>query len=127
VQGHFGDGQRFDVNIRYGAGPLEWETGQRVWEAQHLLKPRFLLLYGDNFTPFRPGPLLRQHESSASVVTLTAARKTPGNLRLGTKGQVDVYDRTRQATGLAHVERPCHKSSFPQIQQIAGRGVDGVG
>ena len=39
-------------DIEYSAGPAEWETGRRLWEARTMLDERFLLLYSDNFVPF---------------------------------------------------------------------------
>lgn len=104
IRSYFADGKRFGMDIRYSAGPPEWETGQRLWEARSLLQPRFLLMYGDNFTPFRPGPLWRQHQSLTCAVTVTVTRKNRGNIRLAAGGKVECYDASRQAAGLTHVE-----------------------
>jgi len=104
IRDHFGDGQRFGIAIKYCEGAAEWETGQRLWEARQLLQPRFLLLYADNFAPLRMAPLCRLHESTTNVITLTVAKKEPGNIRLGPNDCVDLYDPTRQATGLHYVE-----------------------
>src|SRR5689334_8535106 len=53
IRHHFEDGRRFGIRITYSEGPAEWETSRRLWEARTLLDPRFMLLYSDNFIPFR--------------------------------------------------------------------------
>jgi histidinol-phosphate phosphatase family protein len=104
IQAYFGNGNHLGMSIEYSAGPLEWETGQRLWEARQLLDERFLLMYGDNFVPFRAGPLCQSHETTGGFITVTVSKKTPGNIQLDDAGRVKVYDPTRRTPGLTHVE-----------------------
>ena len=50
IQTYFGNGKNFGIKISYSNGPINWDTGRRIWEARELLSKEFLLLYSDNFT-----------------------------------------------------------------------------
>ena len=104
IRGHFGDGARFGVSIEYSHGPVDWDTGRRVWEARALLDSRFMLLYSDNFTPFSLTKLLAFHEQNKPSISLLAQLKTPGNIRVGSDGLVEDYDPGRGSPGLDCVE-----------------------
>ena len=45
---YFEDGKKFGVNIKYSIGPVEWDTGERVYNAKKKLNRFFFLLYSDN-------------------------------------------------------------------------------
>lgn len=104
IESHFGDGSGFGVDIRCVQGGIDWETGRRIAEAAHLLDERFVLLYGDNFAPFRLDALTARHEAWGLPLTLTVAAKECGNIRLDADGLVDAYDPGRAEPGLHHVE-----------------------
>jgi histidinol-phosphate phosphatase family protein len=104
IRAYFGDGAAFGIRIDYVHGPAEWETGGRVWEARAALDERCLLLYSDNFVPFSLDKLLARHAASASAVTALLQPKSTGNIRLGADGGIALYDPSRSAPGLDHVE-----------------------
>ena len=104
IRDHFGDGTGHGVQIDYSAGPAEWDTGRRIWEARMMLDGRFLLLYSDNYVPVNIGKLLSVHSASLSAVTLLLHQKQNGNVRLDGDGGVEVYDSTRSTFGLNYVE-----------------------
>jgi histidinol-phosphate phosphatase family protein len=104
IESHFGAGRRFGIEISYSQGPVEWETGRRLWEARHQLETEFLLLYTDNFVPFRLARLLKFHRASGRPLSVTLSAKTNGNIRLGVGNIVDAYDSSRSGPGLDHVE-----------------------
>lgn len=104
VRDYFGDGAAFGVTISYSHGPAEWETGRRIWEARDQLDPCFLLLYSDNYVPVSVAKLAAAHTSGGHAVTLLLQPKTPGNIRLGAHGEIEVYDSSRRGEGLDHVE-----------------------
>jgi histidinol-phosphate phosphatase family protein len=104
IRSHFLDGRRLGVSIAYSEGPVEWDTGRRVAEARSLLEPQFLLLYSDNFVPFRLEKLLAFHRRLGRPLSLLLNRKAGGNIRPGTDGVVDKYDPSRSAPGLDYVE-----------------------
>jgi histidinol-phosphate phosphatase family protein len=104
IENHFGDGHRFGVTITYSQGPVEWDTGRRVWEARSRLDPRFLLLYSDNFVPFRLCDLLEFHRDNGRMLSLLLSAKANGNIKVGSDGIVQHYDPSRSSPGLDHVE-----------------------
>ena len=104
IREFFGDGSAFGVEIGYSEGPAEWETGRRIWEARADLDPRFLLLYSDNYVPFNLSKLLAFHGAKGSAISVLLAAKANGNIRVSPDGDVDLYDPTRSAAGLTHVE-----------------------
>ena len=72
IQEYFGNGQRFGWKITYSHGPVEWDTGRRIWEAQSELEECFLLLYSDNFVPFPIKKVLKQHEKHGLCLLYTS-------------------------------------------------------
>jgi histidinol-phosphate phosphatase family protein len=104
IESHFGDGRRFGVAITYSQGPVEWETGRRVWEARALLDASFLLLYCDNFVPFRLATLLEFHRDKGRRLSLLLSAKANGNIAVGGDGVVRRYDASRSGPELDHVE-----------------------
>lgn len=104
IRRHFGDGTTSGVAIEYSQGPVEWDTGRRVWEARALLEERFLLLYSDNFTMFSLPNLLDLHRRSRTAISLLVQPKVPGNVSVDDGGLVMEYDATRGVKGLDCVE-----------------------
>lgn len=104
IEDYFGDGQRFGVTIGYARGPVEWDTGRRLWEARGQLQPQFLLLYSDNFVPFDLASLEAFHRARGLPASLTLNAKTKGNIRVGADGIVQRYDPSRSGDDLNYVE-----------------------
>ena len=104
IQDYFGDGAGFGVQIDYSSGPVEWDTGRRIWEARELLCSRFLLLYSDNYVPVNVKKLQSVHLAASNALTLFLHKKENGNVRLDGEGNVELYDRTRSKRDLNYVE-----------------------
>jgi D-glycero-D-manno-heptose 1,7-bisphosphate phosphatase len=104
IRDYFGDGSATGVHIDYSTGPVDWETGRRIWEARTMLDERFMLLYSDNYVPLNVDKLTRHHADRAGAVTLLLHPKQSGNIRLGDDGSVVAYDASRSGTELDHVE-----------------------
>jgi D-glycero-D-manno-heptose 1,7-bisphosphate phosphatase len=104
IQQYFGDGSRWGVHIDYSSGPAEWETGRRIWEARDALDPQFFLLYCDNFASVRLDRVAALHAAGPADVTLVVQPKPKGNIRLAAGGGIELYDPSRTAAGLDHVE-----------------------
>jgi D-glycero-D-manno-heptose 1,7-bisphosphate phosphatase len=104
IRDTFGAGEPYGIRIDYSHGPVEWDTGRRVWEARALLDDRFLLLYSDNFVPFSLPKLVAAHDAHSGPLTLFLQPKATGNIRLGADGRVLLYDPSRRAGGLDYVE-----------------------
>ena len=104
IQEYFGDGSRWGWQIDYSEGPVEWDTGRRLWEACSLLDHRFLLCYCDNFVPFSLEKVLRRHERHGLSLTFMISRKSPGNIAVDENGIVQQYDKNRSTEECDSVE-----------------------
>ncbi|WP_440913814.1 HAD-IIIA family hydrolase [Candidatus Pelagibacter sp.] len=82
-----GDGRKYGLKITYSDGPVNWDTGRRLWESKKFLDKEFLLLYSDNFTSFNLNNLKSFHRKKKSSITLTISKKTPGNISVS-KNQI---------------------------------------
>ena len=104
VSSYFGDGGSWGWDIQYSEGPVDWDTGKRVWEAREKLDELFLLLYSDNFVPFPLDKVYALHKHNQKPLTFMVASKTPGNISLDKFGIVQQYDNKRFGLGLNYVE-----------------------
>ena len=104
IQDYFGDGSDWGWEIQYSIGPIEWETGRRLWESRENLDDKFLLLYADNFSQFNLVKLMDFHRKQQSILTFLLAKKENGNIRISSTGQIEDYDKDRQRQGLDFVE-----------------------
>lgn len=105
---HFGDGSRFGVSIDYSVTAVENDTGTRLRLAAPQLEREFLLLYCDNYWPMRLDDMVAAWRASRRPAQITFYGNSDGytrsNLRVGEDGRVEMYDRSRQAPGLAGVD-----------------------
>ena len=104
VSSYFEDGGSWGWDIQYSEGPVDWDTGKRVWEAREKLDELFLLLYSDNFVPFPLDKVYALHKHNQKPLTFMVASKTPGNISLDKFGIVQQYDNKRFGLGLNYVE-----------------------
>lgn len=104
IRDYFGDGSGWGWEIDYSQGPVEWETGRRLWEAREKLDPQFFLLYSDNFVLFSMDRLLALHKQKKAMLSLLITFKSNGNMRVSSEGSVEVYDKTRSSNDLNFVE-----------------------
>lgn len=104
IQEYFGDGQALRLRLRYSHGPVEWDTGRRLYEVKSWLNDRFMLLYADNFVQVNFKKLAKLHDEQGGLLTFTVQSKPSGNIRLAQDGAVEVYDKTRSSENLGFVE-----------------------
>jgi histidinol-phosphate phosphatase family protein len=104
IQNYFGDGKNLGLEIYYSNGPVEWETGRRLFEAKNLLRNNFLLLYSDNFVQFNLKKLAKFYNEQKKFISFIVQEKTRGNIRLGESGKVELYDKNRTEKNLGFVE-----------------------
>jgi len=104
IQEYFGAGEKLDVEIAYSSGPLEWDTGRRLWEARRQMKPNFMLFYSDNFVQFNLHRLWRLHLQHATPISMLLALKEKGNIRVSQAGKIEAYDKSRSGEGFDNVE-----------------------
>jgi D-glycero-D-manno-heptose 1,7-bisphosphate phosphatase len=107
IHEYFNDGSTFGLNIRYSHGPVEWDTGRRLYEVKPLVKDHFFLFYADNFVQFDLKKLTKFHQEKKTLLVFVVHPKSNGNVRLMADGTVNVYDKTRSAGNLEFVELGC--------------------
>lgn len=104
IEEYFGNGELWNWDIQYSKGPVDWDTGKRVWEARNKLDDLFLLLYSDNFVPFPLDKVFSIHNKNQTSLTFMVASKKPGNVSLDKLGFVQQYDNLRSGLDLNYVE-----------------------
>ena len=104
VTDYFGDGRKWGWLITYNQGPVEWDTGRRIWEARAELDERFILLYSDNFAAFSLKKTWAKHEDNNATITLMLKEKASGNVAMASNGRLITYDKTRKSDNLKYVE-----------------------
>jgi D-glycero-D-manno-heptose 1,7-bisphosphate phosphatase len=104
IEDYFNDGSDWGWTIDYSIGPIEWDTGKRIWEARRKLKNRFLLLYSDNFATLRLNEIISKHEINQKAITFMVASKHPGNISFDEMGIVEKYDNHRSEKEMNYVE-----------------------
>lgn len=110
IMGYFGDGTRWGVHIFYRVTPVKYETGLRLRDAFEagILSSEFLLMYCDNYCPIDYFRLCREYVENQALIQLTAYTNLDGytksNLKMGEKGTIEIYDKTRTTNGLQGVD-----------------------
>jgi histidinol-phosphate phosphatase family protein len=108
VTEHFGNGEKWGIEIQYSITPVEDDTGARLAKAKHLFDPLFVLLYCDNYWPM-PFEAMWKVYTTANVDALVTVYMnhdgyTKNNIRIGGDGFIEVYDKSRQTPGLQGVD-----------------------
>ena len=104
ISNYFGDGSQYGWVIKYSVGPIDWETGRRVWEACNYIDSNFLLMYSDNYVAFNLPKLMKLHAENAAVISLLLAPKSTGNIKSSEDGIIKAYDNLRVGNGFDYVE-----------------------
>ncbi len=104
IEGHFGSGSGRGWEVKYSAGPAEWETGRRFHEVVEMLDERFFLVYSDNFALFDLEEQCRSHLEGGWALTVTLKEKDGGNVGYSSGTNIATYDPARETSGLGHVE-----------------------
>lgn len=108
IMDYCGTGARFGLSIDYSVSGVEDDTGRRVKLAEAKLDPHFLLMYCDNDWPLVLDDMWAQFAASDAEAQVTVYRNrdayTRDNIRVGSDGMVEVYDKSRAAPDLAGVD-----------------------
>lgn len=106
---HVGDGAPFGLVVEHAISDPDDHTLTRLRKATDLLDETFLLTYCDNFWPMRFDRVWGDYVAAgrpAAQVTVYANEDgfTRDNVRVGDDRRVEVYDRSRSASGLQGVD-----------------------
>jgi NDP-sugar pyrophosphorylase family protein len=101
VSGHFGDGSRFDVEIRYSEEPELLGTAGGVKRLESFFEDPFLVVYGDVLTDLDLGAFVTFHRSVGTAVHATLAVDRRPDVAQGGVVVLDADNRIRR-----FVEKP---------------------
>lgn len=108
VTEYFGDGSRWNINIRYVITPVEYDTQFRLKAAKELLNDYFLMMYCDNICPIDFRRLKKEFFQNNALIQVTAYSNSDGytknNMRIGGEGRVELYDKKRESENLKGVD-----------------------
>jgi len=79
---YFGDGKKFNVNIKYSKETSPLGTAGALYKAKKLLKSPFLVVNGDTFMEIDIKDLISQHEKQKALYTM-CVKKTKRNQTTG--------------------------------------------
>lgn len=101
VRGHFGDGARLGVEIRYSEEPALLGTAGGVKRLEAFFEDPFLVVYGDVLTDLDLGALVAAHESRGADAHATLAVDRRADAAQGGVAELDAERRIRR-----FVEKP---------------------
>jgi mannose-1-phosphate guanylyltransferase len=101
VRGHFGDGSRFGVEIRYSEEPELLGTAGGVKRIESFFEDPFLVVYGDVLTDLDLGALVAFHQSAGTDAHATLAVDRRPDAAQGGVVELDADRRIRR-----FVEKP---------------------
>ncbi len=116
ISGYFGTGSEFGWTIQYSHGPANWTTSQRLQNAIEQVDDTALLMYSDNYAHVDFSKLSLTHFQEKFNITLSVARKSPGNVALN-QG-VATYSRDRGFTQDPFVEVGYMVINFKAIRRL---------
>ena len=101
IEDYFADGHRFGLTVRYSHEESPLGTGGALREALHLLDQRFLLIYGDSYSPTDySAPMQRLQASAAKGVIVLYDNRVEdtsvrNNIAVDSAGYVTRYEKDR--------------------------------
>lgn len=108
VQNELGDGSKYGIKISYDITPPEYDTVERLLNAESKIRESFLLMYCDNYCPIDFEKLNEEYKQNNALVQFSVyANKdqyTKDNLMVADGGRVITYDKTRKKAGLSGVD-----------------------
>lgn len=108
VTEYFGNGLKWNVNIRYIITPVGYDTQFRLKAAENYLEDDFLMMYCDNLCPIDFSLLTKEYKKNNALIQVTAYSNddayTKDNMRIAVDGLVELYDKKRRTENLKGVD-----------------------
>lgn len=96
IHRYFGDGSRWDVEIRYSQEPSPLGTAGALKHAEGLLDQEFQVLNGDTYLEIDLAEFQQRHHEAKSAATLTITSATDprayGNVAVNSDGRIMSFD-----------------------------------
>jgi histidinol-phosphate phosphatase family protein len=110
IQDHFGDGERWGVEIEYSISGPDDLTVSRLQLARERIEQTFLLMYCDNYWPMQLDRMWDRYRALGAPAMVTVYRNADGyrpgkdTMAIDADGFVTAFDRERATPGLQGVE-----------------------
>ena len=108
IKRYLGNGERYNISIKYVVTDVNYETEYRLSAARDILDDCFLLMYCDNYCPIDFEKLKSDFVTNNALIQITAyANKdgyTKNNIYVDDAGRMTVYDKKRIVDGLNAVD-----------------------
>lgn len=108
IQGYFGDGRKFGVQIAYSITDVANDTGRRLRLVAPQIEPYFLLMYCDNYWPLRLHDMWEQYTRRNVDAQITVYSNkdnyTKSNVCIDKNYFILQYDKSRTAADLQGVD-----------------------
>ena len=108
IMEYLGNGNKFGVSISYDITPVEFNTGDRIFNSKDKLEDNFLLMYCDNYCPINYLKLVEDFKHNDALVQVSVYENqdnyTKSNMMIEDNGKVDIYDKKRTTIGLQGVD-----------------------
>ena len=102
IQDYFGDGSRFNMNIKYAESDRPLATAGQLKTAQKLIDDSFVCMYGDSVYGFGLQSMVKHHKKKKATVTMGIYEyKTDlpyGVIRTAKSGRVTSWDEKPRIT-----------------------------
>ena len=81
IESYFGNGEKFNIQIKYSYMPSDTKTGTRLFKVKNKLKSKFILLYCDNYSSLNIHKLNSEFIKSKKSILISLIKKKNGNCR----------------------------------------------
>ena len=108
IKKYFGDGKKFDVNIKYSSDAKKLlGTGGALKKAEYLLEDTFLVMYGDSYLPFNFKKTISFFKKFNKLGLMTVYKNLnkyePSNVEVE-KNLVKSYSKTRRTPKMKYID-----------------------
>jgi len=75
IKSYFGNGEKFNIQIKYSYMPSDTKTGTRLFKVKNKLKSKFILLYCDNYSSLNIHKLNSEFIKSKKSILISLVKK----------------------------------------------------
>jgi len=96
ISDYFGNGNKFNVNIKYNIQNVNINTSKRIYEAKKQLKENFIIVYSDNFIVFDIKGYVKSFIDSKKNISFLLKQKINGNFLVSSNNELKYSNNTSQ-------------------------------
>jgi D-glycero-alpha-D-manno-heptose 1-phosphate guanylyltransferase len=123
IEGHFADGRKFGVRIRYSHERELLGTAGALFQARHLIRSDpFLVMNGDSYCEVEIHELIKQHEARDAVATIVTTRVSDqaryGSIVLGPRDTIVHFSEKGKPQGPGYINGGIYTFSATILGEI---------